>query len=284
MGRALVARLVAGGARVLATARTVAAGRAVVEAGAEPLHTDAGNLREWTREAEDAEAVFHLGLPRLDPPLRRIAARRRARPAAAAAEALAEVAGGRPVVMLSSAFAYGDRRDPAADDDPVTAPAAIAAAPLAAEAALDPDTTRVVRVPWVHGTGGIALDLVAGLRMRRHRMVGSGDNLWSMLGAEDAAAALIAALGAPPGVYSAAEADIPTQLDVVKAICAVPGHRMPDRVPPALAALSMGGAMSQALAMDLAVRTGRLADHGWAPREHWRDTVTRLAETPLRTP
>jgi hypothetical protein len=58
---------------------------------------------------------------------------------------------------------------------------------------------------------------------------------------------------------------------------------MPDHVPPGLAALSMGGAMSEALGMDLAVRTGRLADHGWAPRQHWRDTVRRLAETPLRT-
>ena len=117
-------------------------------------------------------------------------------------------------------------------------------------------------MPWVHGPGGIARDLVAGLRMRRHRIVGGGDNLWSMLGAEDAAAALVAALGAPPGVYSAAEPEIPTQLDVVRAVCAVPGHRMPDRVPPRLAALSMGGAMSEALGMNLAVRTGRLADHG----------------------
>jgi nucleoside-diphosphate-sugar epimerase len=284
VGRALVARLVADGVRVLATARTRDAARAATEAGAEPLYTDAANLREWRREAEDAEAVFHLGLPRLDPPLRRLAARRRARPAAAGAAALADVAGDRPVVMLSSAFAYGDRQEPAVDDDPTDAPAAVAAAALAAEAALAPAGPRIVRVPWVHGPGGIARDLVAGLRIRRHRIVGAGDNRWTMLGDEDAAAALIAALGAPPGVYSAAEADIPTQLDVVRAICAVPGHRMPDRVPPRLAGLAMGGAMSEALGMSLAVRTGRLADHGWAPRQAWRDTFTRLAETPRRSP
>ncbi|HTI33530.1 MAG TPA: hypothetical protein VL422_07625, partial [Miltoncostaea sp.] len=179
---------------------------------------------------------------------------------------------------------YGDRREPAVDDEPVTAPAAVAAAALATEEVLAPLGARVVRVPWVHGPGGILRDLVAGLRMRRHRLVGAGDNFWSMLGHEDAAAALVAALEAPPGVYSAAEAEIPTQLEVVKAACAVPGHKMPDRVPPGMAALSMGGAMSEALGMSLAVRTGRLADHGWAPRGHWRDTVTRLAETPLRTP
>ena len=284
MGRALVARLVGDGVRVVATARTHAAARAVTETGAQLLHTDAGNLREWRREAADAEAVFHLALPRLDPPLRRIAARRRAKPAAQVAAAVADLAGERPVVMLSSAFAYGDRREPAADDDPAGAPAAVAAAALAAEAALAPLAPRIVRVPWVHGPGGIARDLVAGLRIRRHRIVGAGDNLWSMLGDEDAAGALVAALAAPPGVYSAAEPAIPTQFEVVQAICAVPGHRMPDRVPPWLAGLSMGGAMSEALGMSLAVRTGRLADHGWAPRQAWRDTFTRLAETPLRRP
>jgi nucleoside-diphosphate-sugar epimerase len=284
VGRVLVARLVDDGVRVLATARTREAARAVTDAGARPLHTDVANLGEWRREAEDAEAVFHLALPRLDPPLRKGAARRRGRAAGREAAVLADVAAGRPVVMLSSAFAYGDRREPAADDDPADRPAAIAAAALAAEAALAPASPRIVRVPWVHGHGGIARDLIAGLRIRRHRIVGAGDNPWSMLGAGDAAAALVAALAAPPGVYSAAEPERPTQLEVIQAICAVPGHRLPDRVPPAMAALSMGGAMSEALGMSLVVRTGRLADHGWAPRERWRDTFTRLAEGSPRSP
>ncbi len=102
-----------------------------------------------------------------------------------------------------------------------------------------------------------------------------------MLGSQDAAHALRAALDAPPGVYSAAEADVPTQEQVVGAICTVPGHRHPDRSPLALAALSMGGAMSQALAASMSLRTGRLADHGWTPRQSWRDEVVRLAEGPL---
>ena len=98
---------------MLATARTLAAARIVTEAGAEPLHTDVANIGAWDREAADADAVFHLALPRLDPPLRGGAARRRGRPAATAATAVAELAGDRPLVMLSSAFLYGDRREPA---------------------------------------------------------------------------------------------------------------------------------------------------------------------------
>ena len=270
---------------MLATARTLGAARIVSEAGAVPLHTDAANIGAWDREAADAEAVFHLALPRLDPPLRRGAARRRGRPAAAAATAVAELAGDRPLVMLSSAFLYGARRDPATDDDPAAGrPPALAAAAAAAERALAPASPRVVRVPWVHGPGGVARDLIVGLRVRRHRIVGPGDNLWSMLGADDAAAALLAALDAPPGVYSAAEPDIPTQSQVVEAICSVPGHRRPDHVPPTLAALSMGGAMSEAIGMSLAIRTGRLADMGWSPRDDWRTAITRLAEGPLPLP
>ena len=167
---------------------------------------------------------------------------------------------------------------------PSTGVPAIAAAAVAAEEALAPASPRIVRVPWVHGPGGIARDLIVGLRMRRHRLVGPADNLWAMLGADDAAEALVTALGAPPGVYSAAEADIPTQAELVGAICAVPGHRRPDRVPPGLAALSMGGAMSEAIGMSLAVRTGRLADRGWAPRDDWRASITRLAGGSLPLP
>lgn len=284
MGRALVARLREAGVRVLGTARTMTARQALVELGAEPLYTDLANLREWEREAADAEVVFHLGLPRLDPPVRRGAARRRAKPAASGAAAVAELAGGRPVVMLSTALAYGDRATPAVDADAPTTRPALAAAAVAAEAALAPASPRIVRVPWVYGPGGLARDLIVGLRTRRFRIVGPGDNPWALLSADDAAAALVAALDAPPGLYSAAERDIPTQSEVVGVVCGVPGHPRPDHLPPAFAAFSMGGAMSEALGLSLAVRTGRLADHGWAPSGDWRSGLVSLAEAPLPLP
>ena len=284
VGEALVARLRASGVRVLATARSYAAEQAVAAAGAQALHTDVANIGRWRRETDEAEVIFHLGLPRLQPPLRRLAARRRAGPAAAAAAALADLAGGRPVVMLSTGLAYGDRAAAAADDDPTDDPAAVAAAALAAEAALAGSDLRVVRAPWIHGPGGLARDLIVGLRIGRFRVIGPGGNRWSMLGAEDAASALIAALGAPAGVYTAAEAEVPTQEEVVSLVCTVPGHRHPDRLPPRFAALSMGGAMSEALSTSLWIRTGRLADHGWAPRQDWREALVRLAEGSLPRP
>ncbi len=278
MGEALVARLRSCGVRVLATARSHVAERSLLAAGAEPLHTDAAGLGGWVRETADAQAIFHLGLPRLDPPLRRLAARRRAGDAAAGAGAVAALADGRPVVMLSTGLAFGDRSSPAVDADPAGATPAIAAAALAAEHALAGADLRVVRVPWIHGPGGLARDLIAGLRFGRFRVVGSGDNRWAMLGADDAAAALLAALDAPSGHYTAAEADVPTQSQVVDVVCAVPGHRRPDRLPPRFAALSMGGAMSEALSTSLWIRTGALSEHGWEPRQDWREELVRMAE------
>ena len=122
-----------------------------------------------------------------------------------------------------------------------------------------------------------------GLRTRRFRIVGPGDNRWALLSADDAAAALVAALGAPPGLYSAAE-EIPTQSEVVGVVCGVPGHPRPDHLPPAFAAFSMGGAMSEAPRALAGVRTGRLAEHGWAPAGDWRAGLVSLAEAPLPLP
>ncbi len=286
VGRALIARLRDAGVRVVATARSLPAERAVVEAGAEPLHTDLATIGRWEREAAEADAIFHLGLPRLDPPLRPSGARRRARTAGAEAGALAAIAGGRPVVVASSGLVYGDRPgEPAADDDPpATRPPAVAAAALAAERALAGQGLRAVRLPWVYGTSGLLRDLIVGLRIRRYRIVGVGENRWTLLGADDAAAALVAAAAAPPGAYTAAEEPAPTQLEVVNALCALPGLRRPDRVPPRFAALSMGGAMAEALGTSLHIRTGRLAELGWAPSGDWRQDVLTLARSPLPLP
>jgi nucleoside-diphosphate-sugar epimerase len=284
VGRALVARLRADGVRVLATARSYPSERAVIEAGAEPLHTDAEGLGGWAREIADVDVVYHLGLPRIEPPLRRAGARRRAKQAAAGAAALREAVGDRPVVMGSTGLLYGATEGPAVDDDPADGRLALAQAARRAEIQLEGPGLRVVRLPWVYGPTGLMRDLIVGLRTRRYRVVGPGDNPWSLLAVDDAASALVAAAAAPPGTYTAAEGDPPTQLDVIVAICQVPGHPRPDHAAPALAGIAMGGAMSEALAAPLSIRTGRLGALGWEPAGDWRRDLTRLAEAPLPLP
>ncbi len=284
VGAALVARLVGSGVRVRALARTRAAHQALAEAGAEPVYGDLTEPVGWRRDAAEADELWHLGLPRLNPPLRAAGARRRARDAAAAAGALAEVFAGRRIVLASSGMVYGDRPGRPADETDAPAPLLIARAALAAEEALAGPETRVVRLPWVYGPAGLARDVIVGLRVGRYRVVGPGGNRWALLGVEDAVDALLAAAVGPPAVYNAAEPEAPTQLEVVRALCAVPGHRIPDHVPPAIGRISLGGAMSQALAASLQLRTDRLRALGWAPRGDWRVSLPRLAEGPLPLP
>jgi nucleoside-diphosphate-sugar epimerase len=129
--------------------------------------------------------------------------------------------------------------------------------------------------------GGLMRALVMGLRMRRLRMVGAGANRWSLLSADDAAAALRAALALPAGAYVAGEEEAPTQAELIGAICAaVPGLRRPDLVSPRFATFSLGGPLAQALAASTWLAPGALADSGWAPRERWREAVPALAREP----
>jgi len=284
VGGALIARLAAAGIRVFALARSRRAHELVTQAGAEPVYGDLLHPLGWRREADEADVLWHLGLPRLSPPLRRIGAHRRAREAAEGARALAEAFVGRPAVIASSGLVYGDRPDRPADESDPPAPLALARAALAAETALAGPETRVVRLAWVYGPAGLARDVIVGLRTGRYRVVGSGDNRWALLGVDDAVSALQAAAAAPPGVYNAAEPDVPTQLEVVRALCAVPGHRRPDHIPPSVGRIALGAAMSAALSASLQMRTDRLRALGWAPAGDWRRDLPSLAEGPLPLP
>ena len=276
VGRALVARLVADGVEVLATARSRAAAAEVEALGARPLYTDVANLDGWRDEASAAEVVWHLGLPRVVPPVRRRAAARMGRRAGDAATTIAEMLDGRPLVLASSGFVYGDRASPAPADAPI-APIALGRPALAAERALAGSEARIVRLPWVYGRGGILRAMVLGLRMRRFRMVGDGANRWSLLAVEDAVEALVAAAGRPPGVSNASEADAPTLAELIAVVCATPGVRRPDTVPRGMAAFSLGGAMAEALAASTWLAPDRDAT---PPALDWRQRIPELAADP----
>ncbi|MDX6554563.1 MAG: hypothetical protein QOD86_758, partial [Miltoncostaeaceae bacterium] len=265
-------------------ARTRTAHRALAEAGAEPIYGDLSAPMGWRHDLDEADELWHLGLPRLNPPLRAAGARRRASEAQAAATALAGIFAGRRIVVASSGLVYGDRPDRPADEADRLDPLLMARAAHAAERALAGPETRVVRLPWVYGPAGLARDLIVGLRIGRYRVVGPGDNTWSLLGIEDAVDALLAAAAGPPGIYNAAEADVPTQLEVVRALCAMPGLRVPDHVPPAIGRVSLGGAMTQALTASLQLRTDKLRALGWAPSGDWRISLPKLAEESLPLP
>jgi nucleoside-diphosphate-sugar epimerase len=278
VGRQLIADLVADGVRVQALGRSGEALRRLETMGAEPIYGDLAVPGVWQEDADEADVVWHLGAPRVHAPLRGPRVRKDARQAWRAADHL--IAGGdraRTVVVASHVLAWGDH-----GDDPVTEatdpePVAMGHWGLAAEQALAGPGLRAVRLGWTYGAGGRFSELVAAVSRRQYRIVGDGRNRLPLISARDAARAMRAAAQAPPGVYAACEPGPPTQEEIIHHICATLGVPRPDRVPPRLAALSLGGAMADALRSSVNLAGSGLARFGWHPSDEWRTALVELS-------
>jgi nucleoside-diphosphate-sugar epimerase len=270
VGRHLVAALGRSGWSVAALARSEAAAETIRKAGGRPVAGDLEHADPWLPELRDADAVWHLALPRLWPPVRGPGARRLAREGGRAG---AVVAGGlrtgQALVAVSCGLVCGDRASPAGEDAPV-APLRLAMGAAAAERALGPAGARIVRLPWVYGEAGLMADVARGLVTGHYRIVGDGTNRWSLISAADAGRALLCAVELEPGVAHAAETEAPTQEEVVYAICSRDGLRHPDRVARGIAAIGMGRALSAALGASQWIVGERLAAAGWVARDSWR--------------
>lgn len=236
VGTPVVEMLLARGTLVTALARSDAAAAALRAAGAQVVRGDLSAPGPWARSAGEADVVIHAGLPRMAPPVRGRHVRRLARLAAEQAAGLADAAQGGVIVAVTCGLA----------DD--AGPLRIAIPSRSAEDALRGPETRVVRVPWVYGPAGVVRDMSRGVQMRRLRIVGPGTNPMPLVGARDAADGVLAAAAASAGTYAVREPSVPTQIALVHHLCAGRGAPRPDHAPPRLAALSMGGVMSEALA------------------------------------
>lgn len=278
VGRALIAQLVDDGEPVSALGRTPDALRALAAAGADPVHGDLSSSGSWQYDAGDADIVWHVGLPRARTPLRRPRAARDARAAWTAADNLiSDRDADRPVILASSVLAWGSGPEGPVDPAIGPDPAGMGHWALAAEDALSPTSLRAVRLGWVYGSTGMFTELVYALRHRRYRIVGPGENLMPLVSADDAARALRIAATAPPGVYVAAEPDIPTQYEIIRHICSQLGVPRPDRLTPRMAAFGLGRAMVDALTASVDARSDALTGIGWVPRDDWREALVRLS-------
>ena len=278
VGRQLIADLVSDGLHVQALGRSGEALRQLDALGAEPVYGDLATRGVWQDDAADAQVLWHLALPRVRTPLRGPRVRKDAQLAWRGAHNL--VAHGDPdrtVVAASHVLAWGDH-----GADPVTAhtdpdPVAMGHWALAAEQGPEGLGLRSVRLGWTYGPDGLFTDLALAVRRRQFRIVGDGSNRLPLLSAPDAVRALRAAEFATPGVYAACEPDPPTQEALIHHICAALGAPRPDRVPPRLAALSLGGPMAAALRASINIQDTGLAGVGWRPADDWRASLLELS-------
>jgi nucleoside-diphosphate-sugar epimerase len=125
----------------------------------------------------------------------------------AAAAAAVRASGASRVIYLSSGECYGEAPLPWREDGPALGTTAYARAKLegeAAVAALAP--AAVLRLGVVYGPGqqpGMLLPAIAAaLRAGRHVALTSGEQTRDFVAVEDVAAAVLAALAAPPGLVN----------------------------------------------------------------------------------
>jgi nucleoside-diphosphate-sugar epimerase len=127
-------------------------------------------------------------------------------------------------------------------------------------------TGVVLRFGMFYGPGLVHTDLF--LRLARWGIgysAGDPDGYMSSIHVDDAAAAVVAALGVPPGTYDVVDDEPLRRRDYAAALAATAGHsrfvRMPGR------AIRLGGAQTQALVRSQRVSNRRFREAtGWAPR------------------
>jgi 2-alkyl-3-oxoalkanoate reductase len=134
----------------------------------------------------------------------------------------------------------------------------------------------VLRYGYFYGPGSaIAPDgsIVADLRRRRMPVVGSGAGVWSFVHVDDAAAATVLALGAPPGVYNVVDDDPAPVAEWLPALAQAAGAPRPMRVPAFLARLAAGeyGVAVMTGAQGASNERAR-SELAWEPgRRSWRE-------------
>jgi nucleoside-diphosphate-sugar epimerase len=289
VGRSLVPQLVTAGHHVVATTRTEAKRDQLWNLGAEPVVVDAldaAAVGEAVAKAEP-DAIIHqltalAGQSDLKHFDRTFAQTNRLRTIGTDNLLAAARAAGvqRFVAQSFAGWPNGRGRGPATTEtDPFDpTPPRYQRESLGAIQHLERVVTEaplaavVLRYGLLYGPGA-SEEWLQLLRKRRMPIVGDGAGVWSMTHVDDAAAAAVAALTAPTGVYNVVDDEPAPVREILTALAAAVGAKAPARVPVWLARLLAGevgvSMMTQVRGVSNAKARREL---GWTPRwSTWRD-------------
>lgn len=297
LGRPTVRLLVAAGHEVRALARTPERGAALRALGAEPVVADFFDLQAMTEAVAGAEAVLHLAT-RI-PPLaeaRKLANWRdndRLRSQGSSILVSAALAAKAKVyVQESITFLYQSLGDTQIfETAPIDAPQ-----PLASARDAERETARftarggqgiVLRFGGFYSAEAPSTLAMVGLARRRlFPIVGAGDHYVSSILVDDAAAATVAALGVPAGVYNVVDDEPLPMRDWMGALTDAFGFKPARHVPHWLARFVMGPAVEVLTRSQRVNNTMFKAVTSWTPsqpsvRQGWRAVATamRLAKS-----
>jgi nucleoside-diphosphate-sugar epimerase len=289
LGRRVLPRLVAGDHEVTAVSRSPQKAESVRAAGATPVTVDLFDPAATRDAVAGHDAVVNLTTH--IPPVAKAALpgawKENERIRTEASTNLVDAvlaAGARRFVQEALAFIYVDAGEEWVDEDaPVdggsfnqgvhTAEAQVARFTAAGGAGV------VLRFGLFHASDSEQTQQALRLARRGLAMtVGPPDAYLSIIELDDAASAVVAALGAPAGVYNVVDDEPLTRREHAAALAAALGRSRPLRRPPAVAA-KVGGSKTALLARSQRVRNDRFkAATGWSPaspsaREAWAKIV-----------
>ena len=179
--------------------------------------------------------------------------------------------GGQRFVQESITFPYADGGDRWLDEDAAIDAPTMVSSTQEAEG-------QAARVTGAGATGVVlrfaqfyapdsshSRAFVKAVRRRVAPVLGDPDGYTSSIHADDAAAAVVAALAAPAGIYNVADDEPLTRRGYAEAVAAAVGVKPPHFAPAGLA--KIGGASGGMLARSQRIANGRFkAATGWAPR------------------
>jgi len=276
IGRRVVPLLLGAGHQVTALGRTPEKREALEALGAATSDADLFDVAALRRALDGHDAAVNLAthMPRsantmLLPGAWRENDRVR-RDGSAALAAAARAAGVRRLVQESFAPIYEDGGAEWIDETWPVRPAPYNRTVLDAERAAAQFTEQggagvVLRFALFYGPDSAFLrDMARVVRLGRLPIPGDAGAYVSSVSHDDAAAAVVAALGVPPGIYNVTDDEPLTRAAWGAAFAAALGVRPPRPLPRWLARL--GGSTFELLARSQRMTNGKLRAHGWVAR------------------
>jgi nucleoside-diphosphate-sugar epimerase len=266
IGAAVLDGLIRAGHEVTALARSGASAAQVKARGATALTGDLASPEAWRDGAAGHEAYVHAAFE---------SSARAAQLEMRSVETLLALAAATPpaaVLYTSGVWVLGPTTGPVSEDAPLAPPAITGWRPAVEQKVLDGARhgvrTIVVRPGMVYGGGrGIVSDMLTDGDNGLMRIIGSGDNHWSLVYDRDLADLYVKLLAAPEasGVFHATDDNEQPVRVIVEAIADQLPSRPDVRHMPLAEARQKLGPMADALAMDQQVRSPRARALGWTP-------------------
>lgn len=279
---------------VTALARSRASWDAAERRGAKPVEADLFDVGSLRRAMARHDVVINLAtsIPSsatkmMMPGAWRANDRIRRDGSAAVAEA-ASAEGVNRLIQESFAPIYPDHGDDWIDESMTVAPAKYNRTTLDAERSAQRFTLSggvgiVLRFAALYGPDALLAEMLDTLRRGWSPLPGPPTAYFSSLSQDDAATAVVAALGVPAGIYNISEDEPMRRGEWVRSLAAAAGLTEPKPIPGWLVAF--GGSMMKLIARSQRISNARFkAASGWTPRyrsaaDGWPDVLGKWGQT-----